>query len=114
MKGLNKLTDNFRQKLSSILEKVDDRVLQAKINNLMETFKNSDSGDLTKMLQKLDYEEVMRKLNDVDMKKIKNMPVDKQELKNVLSSPKLNDVLSNSGDDAKKLVEKFKSLLDNN
>lgn len=104
--------DNFKNKLADILGKMDEKVLQARLNAAMDMLKNGNSEELAKKLSKVNKDELMQKINDFDQSKLKDMNIDVDEVKKNVSSEDLAKVSKILGEQGDEIIEKLKTLLD--
>lgn len=106
------MSENINKKLSKLLEKMDDKVTKSKLEKAINTLKNKDTQQIEKMIKNMDKEEVLKKLEEFNPQKIKDLKIDKAELDKFLRSDDIQKILNNSGKDTKDVFEKIKSILE--
>ncbi|MCX7710048.1 MAG: membrane trafficking protein [Clostridia bacterium] len=105
------MNDMFKGKLADILGKMDEKVLQAKLNAALEMLKKGNTEDLAKQIGKIDKKELMEKMNEFDESKLKNMNINMDEIKKNISSADLDKLSKLVGDQGDEIVKKIKTLL---
>ncbi len=105
------MTNGFNKKLADLLGKMDDKVLQTKINTAIDMLKNGDTEDLAKKLNKMDKNEFMTKLNEIDESRLKDLNLNKAELKQKMSSIDLDTVKKMLGEKGPEIIEKIRDII---
>lgn len=101
----------INKKFSEMLDKIDDKVLQKKLNKAVEMLKTGNPEDLAKKMKKVDSEELLKEFDEFDETKIKDLNIDLQDLQEKVSDAdlqKLSDLIGKNGDE---VVRRIKSLL---
>jgi hypothetical protein len=106
------MTNGFNKKLADLLGKMDDKVLQAKINTAIDMLKNGDTENLARKLNKIDKNEFMSKLNEIDENKLKELNLNKAELKQKMSSIDMDAVKKMLGEKGPEIIDKIKDIID--
>lgn len=101
----------FNKKLSELLGKMDDKVLQTKINAAVDMLKENNSEELSKKLSKVDKNEVLSKLNEIDESKLKELNLNKAELQEKLKSVDFSAVQKMLGDQGPEIINKIKDII---
>jgi len=107
-----KMNNPFNRKLSELLGKMDDKMLQAKINAGLEMLKKGDMDEIAKKLNKVDKEEFLNKLNDFDQTKIKELNINIDDIKKNINETDLQKISQLIGEHGDEIVKKIKTLLD--
>jgi hypothetical protein len=102
---------NGFKKIAEMLGKMDDKVLQAKINAAVDMLKNSDKEELAKKLGKVDKNELMSKLNELDDEKLKELNLNKADLKQKMNSVDMEAVQKMLGDKGPEILNKIKDII---
>ncbi len=105
------MNNNLNKMFSEMLGKMDDKVIQAKLNAALDMLKNGNTEELAKKLNKMDKNELMNKINEFDETKLKELNINKEEIKQKISNAdleKLSSLIDENGDE---LVRKFKDFL---
>lgn len=106
------MANGFNKKLTDLLGKMDDKVLQAKINTAIDMLKNGDTEDLAKKLNKIDKNEFISKLNELDDNRLKELNLNKAELKQKMSSVDMDAVKKMLGDKGPEIINKIKDIIE--
>jgi hypothetical protein len=102
---------NSFKKIAEMLGKMDDKVLQAKINAAVDILKNSDKEELAKKLGKVDKNELLSKLNELDEEKLKELNLNKADLKQKMNSVDMEAVQKMLGDKGPEILNKIKDII---
>ncbi len=105
------MSNGLNKKLADLLGKMDDKVLQVKINAALDMMKDGNSEELAKKIGKLDKNELLSKLNELDDNKLKEMNLDKAEMKQKLNSIDLDAVQKLLGDQGPEIIHKIKDII---
>jgi hypothetical protein len=105
------MANGLSKKMAELLEKMDDKVLAAKINAAVDMLKNENYDELAKKLRKVDKNEIMTKLSEIDDEKLKELKVDKAELKRKMSSIDLDTVQKMLGENGPEIIGKIKDII---
>jgi uncharacterized protein (DUF2267 family) len=105
------MAQDLRKKLSELLQKMDSKVVEAKLKQAVEMLKNGEHEDLAKKLSTMDKDDLLAKINELD-----NLNPDdlKRIQENVGSNVKNEDITAvqnKLNPEAKKLLEKIMSTL---
>lgn len=104
------MANNFK-KLAEMLGKMDDKVLQAKINAAVDMLKNSDKDELAKKLGKVDKNELLSKLNEIDEEKLKELNLNKADLRQKMNSIDMSEVQKLLGEKGPEIMNKIKDII---
>lgn len=103
--------NSFNKKLADILGKMDDKVLQAKMNAALDMLKRGDTEDLAKKISKMDKEDLLKKINEFDASKLEELNIDKNEIRQRVSEADLNSLSKLIGEHGDEIVKKFKDII---
>jgi transcriptional regulator of aromatic amino acid metabolism len=103
--------NSFNKKLADILGKMDDKVLQAKMNAALDMLKRGDTEDLAKKISKMDKEDLLKKINEFDASKLEELNIDKNEIRQRVSEADLNNLSKLIGEHGDEIVKKFKDII---
>lgn len=101
----------FSKKYAQLMDKIDEKVIQIKINNLVDILKKGDINEIKRKLEKVDSHELLRKLNEFDQNKLRNMNFDMKELNQFLTDENFALLAQLLGEPGKEIVEKLKTFL---
>lgn len=105
------MSNSINKKLAELIGKVDDKVLQAKINAAIDMLKNSNKEELMKKLNKLDKDEILAKLNEFDENKLKEMNINKNELRQKLNCIDIDAVQGMLGEKGPEIISKIRDII---
>ncbi|MDP4092243.1 MAG: membrane trafficking protein [Bacillota bacterium] len=105
------MNDAISKKLAEMLGKMDEKILQAKLNAAIDMLKKGNPEDLAKKINKLDKNEIMNKLNELDTSKLNEFNIDKEEIRKRINSAdfeKMSQILGENGDE---IINKLKDII---
>jgi hypothetical protein len=105
------MNNPFNKKLSEIFNKMDDKVLQARLNAAMEMLQKGNAEELAKKLNKVDKEDLLSKINDIDDSKLNSLNINKDELSKRLNEEDLSKLSALIGDRGDEIISKIKELI---
>lgn len=105
------MTNSFNKKLMEMLGKMDEKVLETKINAALDMLKNGKNDELAKQLGKIDKNELLSKINELDDAKLKEMNINKNEIKQKVSDTDLNKLQGLLGEHGGEIVSKLKDII---
>ncbi len=106
------MSNSFNKKLTEILGKMDEKVLQAKINAALDMLKKGNTEELAKKLSKVDKEELLSKINEFDYSKLQGLNIDKEEIRRRVAEADLNKISQLIGEHGDEIISKLKDILD--
>jgi len=101
----------FNKKIADMLGKMDQKVLEAKLNKALEMLKNEPPEELAKKLSKVDKNELLSKMDELDEKKIKEMNINTSEIKQKISEDDLKKLSKLIGENGDEVVKKLKDIM---
>ncbi len=105
------MSSNLNKKFSELLGKMDDKVLKAKLNAAMEMLSEANKEELAKKIDKIDKNEVLAKLNEINDEKLKSLNLNKKELKEKLNSVDMDAVEKMLGAQGPMIMKKIKDII---
>ena len=105
------MNDMLKGKLAEMLGKMDEKMLQTKLNAALDMLKKGNTDELAKKLSKMDKNEIMDKMNDIDASKLKDMNINMEEIKKNITAADLDKLSMLVGDQGDEIVKKIKTLL---
>lgn len=105
------MANPFNKKLSDIIGKMDEKVLEAKLNKALEILKNGDTEELAKKIGKIDKNELMNKMNEFDESKLKDLNINKDEIKQKVSEADFDKLSKLIGDNGDEIIKKIKDII---
>lgn len=107
------MDNNQRSLLNEIMNKIDKKVLESKINQGIDMLKNGSNEEIVKKLSKINKQDIVKKLNEIDIEQFKKLNIDTKSLKQQITDDDFKRVKDLAGPDGEEIVKKLKSLLDN-
>lgn len=105
------MANGINKKLSDLLGKMDDKVLQTKINAAIDMLKEGDSEEIAKKIGKVDKNDLLSKLDELDDKKLKEMNLNKAEMQQKLNSIDLDAFQKMLGEQGPQIINKIKDII---
>lgn len=105
------MSDMFKGKLAEMLGKMDEKVLQSKLNAALDMLKKGNTDELAKKIGKMDKDEIVEKMNEFDSTKLKDLNINIEEVKKSISSADLDKLSRLVGENGDEIVKKIKTLL---
>lgn len=105
------MVNNFGKKLSELIGKMDDKVLQTKLNTAFEMLKEGNNEELAKKIGKMDKNELLSKINELDENKLKEMNLNKADIKQKLSSVDLEAFQKMLGEQGPEIISKIRDII---
>lgn len=101
----------FNKKLAEMLGKMDEKVLQAKLNAALDMLQKGNTEDLVKKLNNVDKEELLSKMNELDDSKLKDLNIDKDDIKQKINEADLRKLETLIGEHGDEIVRKLKDII---
>ena len=105
------MNNSFNKKISEIFGKVDEKVLETKLNKALEILKSGNTDDLAKKINKIDKNELLNKINEFDEEKLKDLNLDKDEFRKKISDADLNNLSKLIGEQGDEIIRKIKDII---
>lgn len=105
------MNDSFNKKISELFGKMDEKILQAKINSALEMLNKGEYEEIARKINKMDKDELIEKIDKFDESKLKGLNINKDEIKQRINSTDIDKLASLIGEKGDILAEKFKHLL---
>ena len=105
------MSNMFNKKLAEIIGKMDEKVLQAKINTALDMLRNGNNEELAKKIGKMDKNDLLSKMNELSEDKLKEMNINKNDIKQKVSEDDLNNLKKLLGDHGDEIINKFKDII---
>jgi hypothetical protein len=105
------MANSLGKKLSELIGKMDDKVLQAKLNSAFEMLKDGKNEEIAKKIGKIDKNELLSKINELDEGKLKEMNLNKADIKQKLSSVDLDAFQKMLGEQGPEIIGKIKDII---
>jgi ADP-dependent phosphofructokinase/glucokinase len=106
------MNNSINKKMAELLGKMDEKVLQAKLNATIDMLKKGDMDDLVKKINKMDKDELLSKINEVDETKLKELKIDKEEIKQKVNVNDLDNLAKLIGNNGDEIIKKIKDIID--
>ncbi len=105
------MSNAFNKKLADILGKMDEKVLQAKINTALDMLKNGNSEELAKKINKMDKNDLLSKINELDEQKLKELNINKTEIRQKVGEADFNNLKKVLGEHGDEIINKLKDII---
>lgn len=105
------MSDAFSKKLSELLGKMDDKVVQAKMNAALDMLQKGNTEELAKKINKMDKDDLMKKIDDFDMSKLQGLNINMDELKQRVSDADLNKLSQLIGENGDEIMKKIRDII---
>ncbi len=105
------MNDAFKKQLADMLGKMDEKVLQTKLNAALDMLKKGNTQELAKQLNKMDKAELMQKINELDETKLNELNLNVDEIKQKVNQADLEKLSKLVGDQGDEVIKKIKTLL---
>jgi hypothetical protein len=105
------MNEALNKKFAEILGKMDEKVLQAKLNAALEMLKKGNTEELAKKINKIDKEELLKKMNEFDESKLKDLKISKDEIKQNISGEDLDKLATLIGEHGDEVIGKIKDII---
>lgn len=105
------MANGLNKKLSELLGKMDDKVLQTKLNAALDMLKEGNNEDLVRKIGKIDKNELLSKINEIDESKLKELNLNKADLKQKLNTIDLDSVQKLLGEQGPEIISKIKDII---
>jgi hypothetical protein len=105
------MNNPLNKKLAEMLGKMDEKVLQTKINAALDMLKKGNTEELAKKLNKVDKEELVSKINEFDDSKLQGLNINKEEIKEKIQNADLDKLSQLLGDHGDEIIGKIKNIL---
>ncbi|MCX7921137.1 MAG: membrane trafficking protein [Clostridia bacterium] len=105
------MNDAFSKKIAELMGKMDEKVLQARLNAALDMLKKGNTDELAKKLNKIDKEELMGKINEFDETKLKDMKINKDEIRQKVSDAELEKLSKLIGEHGDEIIKRIKDII---
>lgn len=105
------MTNGLNKKMMDILGKMDEKVLQAKINAALDLLKSGNNEEIAKKISKIDKNELLSKINELDDTKLKEMNINKNDFKQKVNDADLNNLQKVLGEHGEEIINKIKDII---
>ncbi|NMB96299.1 MAG: membrane trafficking protein [Clostridiaceae bacterium] len=102
---------DLNKKLAEMLGKMDEKVLQAKLNAALDMLKKGKTEELAKKINKIDKNELMDKIRDFDESKIKDLNINLDEIKSKVTEQDLQNLKNLVGENGDEIIAKIKDII---
>jgi transcriptional regulator of aromatic amino acid metabolism len=106
------MNNSINKKLAEILGKMDEKVLQTKLNAAIDMLKKGEVDELVKKINKMDKDELMNKINEFDMSRLNELNINKEEIKEMISKTDFDHLASLIGDQGDEIISKIKDIIE--
>lgn len=97
--------------MSNFLDKIDGKIMEAKIDQSIDMLKNKNPDEISKKIAKIDKDELMKKLDEFDEKKIKELNIDLDKIKKKINEEDIKKAKALAGKDGEVIINKLLNIL---
>lgn len=101
------MKQDFKKTISDFLGKVDNKVLEAKMQQALEMIKKGDHDEIIKKINTMDKEELSEKLNEFSNMKPEELEAFREKLGIQVKKEDITPISDKLGADGKKFLEKI-------
>lgn len=105
------MNNSFNKKLSEMLGKVDEKVLQTKLNAAFDMLQKGDTDEIARQLNKVDKKELLTKINEFDNSKLQELNINKEEIRQKISDVDLDNLQKLIGEHGDEIINKIKDII---
>lgn len=105
------MNNSFNKKISEMIEKMDGKMVQAKLNAAIDMLKKGNTEELAEKINKMDKNELMEKINEFDKSKLKELNINKDEICRKIDSEDFDKLAQLIGDKGNEIISKIKDIL---
>ncbi len=96
--------------MANIFDRIENRITGVRIEQGIEKLKSTPVEQLSKELEKVNRAELLKKINELDTKKIKDMKIDPEAIKKRLTPSDIEKIKKLAGKDADTVMRKLDEL----
>ena len=105
------MSNSLNKKLIEIMGKMDDRVLQMKLNAALDMLRKGNTEELARKVNRMDMDELVTNVNEFDAAKLKELNINKEEIREKVTETDFRKLASLLGERGDEIVGKLRSLL---
>ncbi|MCX8129046.1 MAG: membrane trafficking protein [Clostridia bacterium] len=105
------MSESLNKKIAEMLGKMDEKVMQAKLNAALDMLKKGNTDELAKKINKVDKDELLKKVDELDESKLKELNINKSEIQKKVSNADLEKLSQLIGENGDEIVKKIKAFL---
>ncbi len=99
--------------MSNIKKSIDNKIMANKIEYGLNELKNKSTQELAQKLSKVNREELLKKINDLDTEKIREMNIDLESIRKNLSPQDIEKIKVLAGNNQTQIMSKINEILYN-
>lgn len=97
--------------MGKFFEKIDQKIMAAKVEQGLDMLKNKPDSELSRKLEGVNREELLKKMNEIDSAKLKQMNINVQDIKAKLTPADMEKIRRIAGKDGDAVMKKINELL---
>lgn len=105
------MNNSLNKKLAELMGKMDEKMLQAKLNAALDMLKKGNTEELAKKISKIDKDELIAKINEFDESKLKELKINKDEIRQKVSEEDFQRLAGLLGEKGEHIIAKIKDFL---
>ena len=99
--------------MGNLRRNIDNKIMANKIEYGINELKNKSAQELSQKLNKMNRDDLMKKINEIDVNKIKEMNIDINALKQKITPQDLEKIKILAGKDQAMIMNKINEILNN-
>lgn len=96
--------------MANIFDRIENKITAARIEQGVEKLRTTPIEQLSKEMEKVNRAELLKKINELDARKIKEMKIDPEAIKKKLTPADIEKIKKLAGKDADVVMKKFDEL----
>jgi hypothetical protein len=105
------MNEEIKKKLNGLLKQMDNKVLQKKLNVILEKIKNGEHDDLIQKINSTDPKDLLEKLHNLDQLNPEEMDLFRQNFNGQIAKEDLSMIKDQLDPEKRKIIEKIISTL---
>lgn len=96
--------------MGKMMNKIDQKIMEKKLEQGLDMLKNKPEGEISKKLSGVNREELLRKMDELDTNKLKQMNINVEEIKQKITPADLEKIKRIAGKDSDAVMRKINEL----
>ncbi len=97
--------------MGKMFDKIDQKIMEKKLEQGLDMLKNKPEGEISKKLAGINRDELLRKMDEIDKTKLKQMNINVEEIKQKITPADLEKIKRLAGKDSDAVMKKINELL---
>lgn len=105
------MSNIFNKKIAELMGKMDEKVVQTKLNTALDMLRKGDTDELARKINKMDKNELLSKIDEFDKEKLKDLNINTEEMKKKITDADLQKLSTLIGDRGDEIINKIKDII---